>query len=491
MKIRRQILCIFSIGILTTMLFAPITAVSLPSQDPTEITFWYTENDTEKPGITDLINQFEALNPDIDVTATQKGFFNARNDYQSAYIAREEPEVFRATRDWVPEFANAKMLKAITSELTQDDLNDFLPIALKMSSYPDPDTGIEEYWSFPQLVDTPALMYNKHHFELAGINTTELSIETSWTWEEYWNILATVNSTADGIYATTLAGMFFGAQPFYFGHGGNLFTNDSVKFETIAINTTEARDGFMFVKNLTDSLYTPRWEEQGWSTINIYFSDEGTVAMVSQGPWELKNFLDNSPEFNPEAPEAKVYASPDNLGIVQLPHDSEGNTGAPVGGQAYVISKNVEGAKYNASVKLCKFLTSEDVMAEKSKSFYHVPARMSVMNRVDVINSEAYPYVKGYYDAVLAAAVVPVDHRWAQVEQRLSDRLDEYLAGDLNLDEFVSAVYANWRIIIPPEGVGGEEPEANIPGYSLSFLLISMSIGIIFLIKKNNLINIK
>ena len=172
------------------------------------------------------------------------------------------------------------MIKAITSELTEDDLNDFLPIALKMSKYPDPDTGIEEYWSFPQLVDTPALMYNKHHFELAGIDLSELTIETSWTWEEYWSILATVNSTDDGIYATTLAGMFFGAQPFYFGHGGNLFTNDTVKFETIAINTTEAREGFMFVKNLTDSLYTPRWEEQGWSTINILFNGSNVITGV-------------------------------------------------------------------------------------------------------------------------------------------------------------------------------------------------------------------
>ncbi len=491
MKIKKQLLCLFSIGVLSIMLFAPITAIGQPLQGPTEITFWYTENDTEKPGITDLITQFETLNPDIDVTATQKGFFNARNDYQSAYIAREEPEVFRATRDWVPEFANAKMLKAITSELTEDDLNDFLPIALKMSKYPDPDTGIEEYWSFPQLVDTPALMYNKHHFELAGIDLSELTIETSWTWEEYWSILATVNSTDDGIYATTLAGMFFGAQPFYFGHGGNLFTNDTVKFETIAINTTESREGFMFVKNLTNSLYTPRWEEQGWSTINILFSDQGIVAMVSQGPWELKNFLDNSPEFNPGAPGAKVYASKDNMGIVQLPHDSEGNRGAPVGGQAYVISKNTEGAKYEAAVKLCKFLTSEDVMAEKAKGFYHVPARMSVMKRDDVMNHENYPYVKSYYDAVLAAAVVPVDHRWAQIEQRLSDRLDEYLSGDLNLDEFISAVYANWRIIIPPEGVDVTEPEVQIPGYTLSFLLISMSVGIIFLIRKKYLINSK
>jgi arabinogalactan oligomer/maltooligosaccharide transport system substrate-binding protein len=485
-----------SLAIIVAIFAVPIVLANVtfaqPMQDKTEITFWYTENDTEKPGVTALVTAFEAANPDIDVVASQKGFFNARNDYQSAYIAGEEPDVFRATRDWIPEFANSKMLKPITDIYTEEEWDEFLDLAVDLATYPDPDTGEEEIWAVCQLLDTPALMFNKHMFEQAGINTTELDLSTSWTWEEYWSALYAVNQT-EGLYGTVLGGMFFGAQPYFFGHGGELFYNKSVKFENIAINSSSAREGLSFVKNLTSSSYTPRWEEQGWTNLNLYFIETGQVAMINQGPWELKNFLENSVEFNPNLEDAKEYASPENLGIMQLPQDEAGNRGAPVGGQWYVISRNTQGDKAQAAEKFVKYITSEEVMIDKAKEYYHIPPRPAVMESDELINNvtktgiKPYQYVKGYYDAVLEAVTVPVDHRWASIEQRFADNLDEYLAGDLTLDETIQATRNEWRTIIPPEGAGGDQqgPQAAIPGLPLSLLVGSSLIGVIFIILKN------
>ncbi|MHA1332412.1 MAG: extracellular solute-binding protein, partial [Candidatus Hodarchaeales archaeon] len=192
----------------------------------TNITFWYTENDTEKPGVLALIDQFNTENPDIHVEALQKGFFDARALYTNAFIAANEPELFRAARDWVPEFAVAGMIAPLTSEFTQADLDDFLPSAIRLVTYPD-ENGVDQIWGFPQLVDTPALMYNKHIFEEAGINTSKLSINTSWTWEEFiGNATMIVNNT--DAYGYTLAGMFFGAQSIYFGRGARLFKDGIV-----------------------------------------------------------------------------------------------------------------------------------------------------------------------------------------------------------------------------------------------------------------------
>lgn len=448
------------------------------SKQTTKITFWYTENDAEKKGITDLVAAFEAANPSIEVEALQKGFFDAKSLYINAFIAGNEPQLFRATRDWVTEFAVAGMLAPLTSELSQADRDDFLPIALRMVTYPD-SNGDDQIWGLPQLVDTPALMLNKHFFDEAGINISGYDFQTSWTWNEYLEICETLYNTSAVEYATVLAGMFFGAQPIYFGHGARLFYDGIVDVNHIAINSTESRTALQFLKNFVDANCTPPWTEQGWTSLNQYFSETGRVAMIAQGPWELKNFLDNSPEFNPTVTDAKLYASPDNLVVIQLPHDDAGNSGAPVGGHNYVVS-SFAGAKYDAAVKLAKFLSSEEAMASAAKDYYHVPARQSVMNRTDVKNAASFPYVQGYYQAVLNAYQTPVSNFWANLEEDFANQIDEYLANEINLDQCIKQTIDLWKETLGQSVITGTGTTTTTgyyeetPGFEFLFVVLAL-----------------
>ncbi|MHA1584341.1 MAG: extracellular solute-binding protein [Promethearchaeota archaeon] len=484
MNIKKILFSGFSIILIFSMILNPLATAVPPKPAVTEITFWYTENDTEKPGISALVAQFNGEHSDIEVTALQKGFFDAKNLYTNAFIAGAEPEVFRAARDWVPEYANSKMIQPLTDVYNSTEWDDFLPIARQMVTYPD-QNGTDQIWGIPQLVDTPALMINRQKFEDAGIDTSVLNYTTSWTWDEFWGMMVKVNSTDRNVYGTVLAGMFFGGQPYFFGHGAEMFYNNTVSIDTIAINNTASRNSLTFLKNLTDSPYTPPWTEQGWTPIGTMFKDKGTVAMIAQGPWELKNYLDNSPEFNPTLPAAKDYASKDNMLIIQLPHDEDGNRGAPIGGHNYVISSYTTGDKLTAAIEFAKFMASPDTMAEAAKTYYHVPARISVMNRTDVLTADSYPYVKGYYDSVLAAVAVPVDHRWAIIEQHFADKIDEYLTGGIDLDQCISRTIALWKQDIGgTSGDGGyTEENLGIPGYSSILLLSLTAVASLLMIK--------
>jgi arabinogalactan oligomer/maltooligosaccharide transport system substrate-binding protein len=448
--------------IISALAFLALNSTNVQAKPQvTEISFWYTENDTEKRGVIALIEEFELNNPDIDVEALQKGFFDARALYTNAFIAATEPELFRAARDWVPEFAVAGMIAPITDEIQDNmtEFNDFLPSAIRLVTYPD-DEGTEQIWGYPQLVDTPALMYNKEIFRQAGIDVDSLSINTSWTWEEFvGNATVIVNNT--DLYAYTIQGMFTGAHASYFGRGARLFEDGIVDINHIAIDSAKTREALSFLKNMIETVVnddndtiTPPWEEMGWETINVLFADDGEVAMIQQGPWELKNFLDNSPEFNSKVTGAKGYASPDNLGIMQLPHDDEGNQGAPLGGHAYVVSAFAGGDKYDAAIRLAEFLTGADAMAEGLIDYYHVPARTSVMERTDVKDSDSYEYVLGFKKNVDNAYQVPVSHHWARLEQEFADNIDEYLANDISLDDCIAQTVTIWKEVLTQSIVG-------------------------------------
>ena len=443
-----------------------------------KVTYWYTENDAEKPGVLKLVDEYNAMGVKVNgktvvVEATQKGFFNAREDFRTAFVSGNEPNVFRAARDWVPEFGFSGLIAPLESYINDTDKADFLDSAITMATYIDVD-GNEHLYAFPQLVDTPALFYNKHLFEQAGIDTSNINFNTSWTWDEFITNAKLLTNKSANQFGYTMAGMFFGAQSIYYGHGARLFYNHTVSMETAAINSTEARNAFKFVKDLIEvHQVTPPWEEQGWGTINNKFAGSGTVAMIQQGPWELKNFLDTSPEFNPSVENAKPYASPDNLGIMQLPHDDQGHQGAPLGGQFIVVSSSTTGDLREASVNFAKFMTSYHAMKEGAIDFYHLPARKSVYNDPDVQAASTWPYVQAFKANVDKATTVPVHHAWAELEGALAKEMDAYLSGDQSLDQMIERTLSIWRETISGESISQliERPRNTADGFEFTLFI--------------------
>ncbi len=453
MKIARNILVLAFIGFIFFGAFAPKLANT--QAETVKITFWYTENDAEAPGVEQLINQFMDMYPNITVVAEQKGFFTAKNTYIVQFTGGLEPTVFRAARDWVVEFAYQGMIQPVEDYFTQEDLNDFLPDALRLVRYNDKE-GNEHIYGFPQLVDAPALFFNKHLLEQAGINTSKITPETSWTWDEFVNNAKKVYQDSDADWGFTLQGMFYGGQPIYYGHGAEFFANGTVSRDTIIVDNEASRKALEFLKSVVDAEWTPSWDLQGWETINQYFTT-GKVGIIQQGPWELRNFLTSSPEFNPELPDAKPYASEDNLGIMQLPRDEEGHQGAPLGGHAYVISKRASGDVLSAAVKFAKFMSSPEAMKLRAMNYYHVPARQSVFEDPDVQASDAWKYIQVFEKIVKNAYKVPVHHLWAQLEGVFAEELDAYLANEQSLDAMLQRVIALWNEILPATGERGEK----------------------------------
>jgi arabinogalactan oligomer/maltooligosaccharide transport system substrate-binding protein len=450
-------------------LVLPTIATSLAfepkSSQTTTINFWYTENDSEKPGLLAKVDAFMDANPDIEVVATQKGFFGVEDDYRTAFVAGNEPQLLRTPRDAVPKFANESLIQPVTSDFTQAEQDEFIDTAMSLVTY-DGDV-----WGWPQALDAPAFFFNKHLFEEAGIDTSAITYSTSWTWDQFDTYTQDIIDDTDA-YAISLAGMFYGAQPYYYGQGAYFFDDNIYDQAHIAINSTESRAALTYLKALTDSDKTPTWEEQGWDYFVGDFKD-GDVAMIATGPWQILDLIDNSPLFN-----GTTYDE-SNLGLMQLPHDEDDNYGALIGGNYYTISANAEGDEYDAAVLLAEFLTSEESMATSAIENYHVPARESVLSDTDVMAADSYKYVQAFFEQCKNAFTLVPNELYGSLEGNFGNKINEYLGGDITLDQLITQTIALWNEDLPEAA-----EEGGIPGYQLPFLLFIGVMSTITLLKK-------
>lgn len=428
-----------------------------------QIEFWYTENDTEKPGVLAKIADFEAMYPDVDVVATQKGFFGVGGEYRTAFVAGTEPHVLRTPRDDVVAFANDSLIQPLTSYYEPSDLTDFLPAALKLMTYDG------EIWGFPQAIDSPTYLYNKDIFDEAGFDTSLLNFSmTPWTWSEFETNIATVNGTQDA-YALSLAGTFYSVQPYYFGKGAKFFTGDEYEVGQIAINNSLSRTALSDLFDLVDGDYTPAWTDQGWANFVGDFM-QGDVAMIATGPWELLNLLTNAPQFN-----GTVHGN-SNLGFMPLPTDGTAK-GALIGGNYYTISANAAGDELDAAVNFTKYLSSSNVMAQSAIDYYHIPARTSAINNATLMADPAYDYVAPYFEQAVNAFQLSPSPYYGSLESAFGQNIDEYLTGSIDLDTLISDTIIDWTDILPEVVTPPPPSPPKIPGYPVWILLGALGLG--------------
>ncbi|MFX1569181.1 MAG: extracellular solute-binding protein [Promethearchaeota archaeon] len=460
---KNTILLVILLSLSMSMVFLWNVTAYDPKPSQVTIAFWYTENDAEKPIVLEKIAKFEAQNPLITVTATQHGFFGVGDEFATAFIAGTEPDVLRTPRDDVIRFAYDGLIHPLTDEFTTYDLNDFIPASLQLMTY------AGEIWGFPQAIDCPMFMFNKHLFDVAGIPSHTISFNVSWTWSEFDTNIALLNATA-GVYALSLQGMFYGAQPYYYGHGAQFLERYIYDTKHIDVDSTKSRMALQYIKNLTDSTLTPPWVEQGWGNYIPDFGN-GKVAMVATGPWEITNLLTNYPQFN-----GTSYGA-SNLGFMLLPHDADGNQGALVGGNYYTISSQT--AQYDAALKLTQFLSSENMMVLAGINNSHVPARLSAMANTTFIASPSFQYVEPYFNQCLNAHLLTPAPFYGQMENVLGGYLDQYLADQISLDSLLTSTIAEWNDILPG---WGKTEQVTVPGFEISLvlgILITGTLGIV------------
>ncbi len=343
----------------TTPSAAASAASSAASANPADVkadlTWWDTSDATnEGPGFKALIADFNKTYPNVKINYQSVPFGEAQNKFKTAAAAKSgAPDILRAEVAWVSELASLGYLYDLDGTALVADQADFLTAPVGSTKFNGKTYGV------PQVTDSLALMYNKKLVTAAGVQVPK-------TWDELKAAAATIKSKTgkDGVYLNP-AGYFM--LPFIYGEGGNLIDAQAKK---IVVNSAESVAGLKKMQELIKSpgFAKPPATDAYTAMMNAFKA--GNVAMIIQGPWELKNIKD-----------AATFGGIDNLGIAPVPAGSK-KAGAPIGGHDYVVWSGMPQEKAAAAIAFIQFMSSADSQAKLADTLGLLPTRTSAYAKV-------------------------------------------------------------------------------------------------------------
>jgi arabinogalactan oligomer / maltooligosaccharide transport system substrate-binding protein len=352
-----------------------------PDEVSGSLTWWDTSDPTnEGPAFDELVERFNEEYPDVTIDHQFVPFGEAQNKFKTAAEAGSgAPDILRAEVAWVPEFASLGYLYALDGTAALDDADDYFETPLSSNVFDGSTYGV------PQVTDSLALLYNKELFEQAGIDSPPA------TWEEVADAAEKLKSEAnvDGLFINP-GGYFL--LPFIYGEGGDLVDTEA---EEIVVNSEENVEGVTTAAELVKSgaaVKPPAAD--GYSAMMTAFN-EGQVAMIINGPWEVANIRN-----------AEGFGGIENLGIAPVPAGSE-TAGAPVGGHNYVVWSGMDESKADAAIAFIDFMNSAESQAFLAEELGLLPTRKSAYEDDAVASNEVVASFKDVVDAAVARPWIP------------------------------------------------------------------------------------
>lgn len=274
----------------------------------TEITYWLWDSN-QAPAYQACAAAFSKTNPDIKVNVLQKGWDDYWTGITTGFVAGTAPDIFTNHLAKYPEFANNGQIEDITAWIKRDGVKTDV-------YYP----GLYDLWGkggkqfgLPKDWDTIAIIYNKKMLADAGINESQLKL---WTWNpkdggSFEKVIAkltvdkngnnglspkfdpknvvrhgfTLNGSGGG-YGQTEWSSYAVSNGFKFNDGpwDTKYYYDSPKL----IETIDYLAGLSLKKG-----FSPLVSDVSKLGAEALFTS-GKVAMVQNGSWMIKFFVDNS-----------------------------------------------------------------------------------------------------------------------------------------------------------------------------------------------------
>ncbi len=311
-----------------------------------KVHLWHQMLYAQREVLQSAVDQFEQMNPDIDVVITYRETEELRSSFQAAALGGSGPELIYGPSDQVGPLATMKLIAPLDSFFSDSEKSDFDPLALVQFQ--------GQLFSVGDVVGNHLmLLYNKKLLSSPPANTEEL-IE----------IGKKLTKDTDGDGRTDQYGLAWNfTEPFFFvpwiaGFGGEFF-HDS---KGPKLDQLEVQNAFQFVKDLRDKhQIIPK--ESDYETANALFKT-GKVALLINGDWSWGDYQNAGIDF----------------GIAPLPMvSSTGKWPKPlVSTKGYSLNENAKAEKRENALRLLRFLLSASVQEEFSKKISSFPSRLSV-----------------------------------------------------------------------------------------------------------------
>ncbi len=337
-----------------------------------EIEYWQYFFDARVAAMEQLIDNFEAANPDITVKMTHFPYADYRTKVAAAIPAGEGPDVVQLFYGWLNDYVAADLIQPLPSDTfpaAKID-EDFFPMVQAMKDG-------DQYWALPTAVRSLALFYNQRLFDEAGVDGPPETLD------ELVEIAGKITKR-DSAGNLTQAGM------------------------TIGMN---AQDHHWFREVLVRQMGGEPYMDD-YKKVN-YNSDAGAKAiefytgLVSEHKVAAFGFMDE-PQAAFKAGLAGMHIDGSfrigslnktrglKWGVTELPANAAGERFNYSSYWVNAITTKAEGEKYAAAVKFMEYVTSDEAMQIWLDVVGELPAKPSVGMTDANANHEVYgPFIRG------------------------------------------------------------------------------------------------
>lgn len=358
----------------TTFLAGLTSAAALMTSaaNAVEIEYWQYFFDARVKAMEQLIENFEAANPDITVRMTHFPYADYRTKVAAAIPAGEGPDVVQLFYGWLNDYIQADLIQPLPADNFPADMieTEFFPMvgAMKRDG---------EYYALPTAVRSLALFYNTRLFEAAGIDHPPANLDELVE-------MAGALTQRDGAGNITSVGITTGmtAQDHHWWRevlvrqfGGAPYSDDNA---TVTYNSDAGRAAAAFYAGL----------ESEHGVTQAGFMDEpqaafkaGRAAMHIDGSFRIGSL---------HKQRGLEWA------VAELPAGPDGTRSNYSSYWVNAITTKAEGERYEASVKFLEYVTSGEAMQVWLDVVGELPAKPAVGMTEANANHEVYgPFIRG------------------------------------------------------------------------------------------------
>lgn len=358
------------------VLAAVITGMVLGWSQPVTIVYWQYEFATKVQAINELIALFEAQNPDIKVVHETFPYAAYVEKVAAAVSAGTGPHVVNLYYGWLPAWQRAGYLQPLPEDaFPPDEIEaEFAPLvkAAKLEG---------KYWGLPTGVRTLALFYNVDLFEEYGIG------HPPETWTEFIDVAKKLTVWEGGVLKRAGFGMAPDGQDHHLVRevlirqfGGTPYSED---YRRVTYNSPEGAAALEFYANLAlvEKIGEPDFPFPGVAGYYREGFNAGLIAMIIDGSFAIGT-IQKGARFR--------------WAVAELPRlTPEGERHNFASFWMHALTPRAQGRELEAAIKFIKFITSEQAMELWYRKVGELPARLSLLNNPELVDSPIFgPFMR-------------------------------------------------------------------------------------------------
>ncbi|MBX2884373.1 MAG: extracellular solute-binding protein [Granulosicoccus sp.] len=385
-----------------------------------EIEYWQYFFDARVAAMEQLIENFEAANPDITVTMTHFPYADYRTKVAAAIPAGEGPDVVQLFYGWLNDYVSAKLIQPLPADsFPAAEIDEtFFPMVQAMKEG-------DQYWALPTAVRSLALFYNTRLMEEAGVEPPTNFDELMAAAKAMTKTDSAGNITQVGITAgMTAQDHHWWREGLIRQFGGEPYADD---YQTVSYNSEAGLEALEFYANLFMA-------DEPVSSVG--FMDEpqaafkaGRAGMHIDGSFRIGS-LEQTRGLK--------------WGVSELPANADGDRSNYSSYWVNAITTKADGEKYEASVKFMEYITSDEAMQIWLDVVGELPAKPSVgMTDENASDPVFGPFIRGLSYANTTKFANESAQRQLMVE--MIERMT--LEGESAADSLATAAEAEQKVL--------------------------------------------